>query len=61
MSDMHIEEHFSPFKSNQCLALNILQRKRAQKTPSGHDVESKNINKHEKCEVTSQYKEVSAL
>lgn len=27
MSDMHIEEHFSPFKSNQCLALDILQRK----------------------------------
>lgn len=44
MSDMHIEEHFSPFKSNQCLALDVLQRKRAQKTPSGQDVESKNIN-----------------
>lgn len=46
MSDMHIE-HFSPFKSNQCLALDILQRKRAHKTPSGRDVESKNINKQE--------------
>lgn len=59
---MHIEEHFfSPFKSNQCLALDILQRTRAWKTPSGHDIESKNMNKHEKCEVIGQYKQVSAL
>lgn len=61
MSDMHIEEHFSPFRSNQCLALDVLQRKRGQETPSGHDVESKNTNEHEKCEVIRQYKEVSAL
>lgn len=61
MSDMHIEEHFSPFRSNQCLARGVLQRRRAQKTLSGHDAEIKNINKHQKCEVISQYKEVSAL
>lgn len=61
MSDMHIEEHFfPPFKSNQCLALDILQRKRAQKTPSGHNVESKNMNMRN-VRFISQYKEVSAL
>lgn len=42
MSDMHIEEHFPHSKAISAWLVNVLQRQRAQKTPSGHDVESRN-------------------
>lgn len=61
MSDMHKEEHFPHLKAISAWLIYVPQRWRAQKTPSGHDVDSRNKNRHEKCEVITPYNEVSAL
>lgn len=45
MSDMHTKEHFPHSKAISAWLVNVLQRPRAKKTPSGHDVDNKNINK----------------